>query len=115
MLPANPPPPSCSIRAKMETLVRKTQEEVCAAIEQADGRGKFRTDAWVRNGGGGGISKVPAPAIVFTKSNQAQSRKSGILDVCPGLLQLAYKQNSRAAAVCNATCAWHRARFACLY
>lgn len=34
------------------------QNSICAALEQADGQGKFREDAWERPGGGGGRSRV---------------------------------------------------------
>lgn len=47
-----------SIRQKMEVMIRGAQDSICAAIEEVDGGGKFRTDAWQRAEGGGGISKV---------------------------------------------------------
>lgn len=53
-----PPLPTCrSMMRVMEKMVRETQDKVCAAIEEIDGC-KFRTDAFVRPGGGGGITKV---------------------------------------------------------
>ncbi|HYN77321.1 MAG TPA: coproporphyrinogen III oxidase, partial [Lamprocystis sp. (in: g-proteobacteria)] len=30
------------------------QARICAALEQADGSGRFREEAWERPGGGGG-------------------------------------------------------------
>ena len=34
------------------------QDEICNSLEQADGVGKFVTDSWQREQGGGGVSKV---------------------------------------------------------
>ena len=45
------------MRAKFEAMIRKKQDEICAAIEAVDGN-KFREDSWTRPGGGGGISRV---------------------------------------------------------
>jgi len=45
------------MRAKFEAMIRKKQDEICAAIEAVDGK-KFREDSWTRPGGGGGISRV---------------------------------------------------------
>ncbi len=45
------------MRGQFETVIRKAQDEITAAVEALDG-GKFREDAWMRPGGGGGISRV---------------------------------------------------------
>lgn len=42
---------------RMEKMVRETQAKVVAAIEEVDGC-QFRTDAFTRAGGGGGITRV---------------------------------------------------------
>jgi hypothetical protein len=34
------------------------QDEICRALEQVDGRGRFREDLWVRDEGGGGRTRV---------------------------------------------------------
>lgn len=34
------------------------QDQICAALEQADGTGRFVEDAWQREGGGGGRTRV---------------------------------------------------------
>lgn len=57
-----------SMRAKFEQLCRKSQASICKAIEELDGEGKFRSDAWVRENGGGGISRVLAGGKVFEKA-----------------------------------------------
>ena len=43
------------------------QNEICAKLEQADGGGKFISDAWERPGGGGGVSRVLAGGNVIEK------------------------------------------------
>eukprot|EP00243_Klebsormidium_subtile_P003000 TRINITY_DN16132_c0_g1_i1.p1 TRINITY_DN16132_c0_g1~~TRINITY_DN16132_c0_g1_i1.p1 ORF type:complete len:428 (-),score=100.75 TRINITY_DN16132_c0_g1_i1:336-1577(-) len=52
---------------KFEKVIREIQDEVCAAIEQLDGK-KFREDSWEREGGGGGISRVLQDGNVFEKA-----------------------------------------------
>eukprot|EP01023_Acetabularia_acetabulum_P005489 TRINITY_DN12242_c0_g2_i1.p1 TRINITY_DN12242_c0_g2~~TRINITY_DN12242_c0_g2_i1.p1 ORF type:complete len:378 (+),score=70.58 TRINITY_DN12242_c0_g2_i1:132-1136(+) len=47
-----------SMKAKFEKAIRAAQNNICAAIEEADGYGKFQVDAWTREGGGGGITRV---------------------------------------------------------
>ncbi|MFT5618954.1 MAG: coproporphyrinogen III oxidase [Arenicella sp.] len=37
---------------------RELQLSICEALEQADGKGKFKEDAWEREGGGGGKARV---------------------------------------------------------
>jgi coproporphyrinogen III oxidase len=44
------------------------QKEICAAVEKVDGKGKFKEDAWTREGGGGGISCVLSDGSVFEKA-----------------------------------------------
>jgi coproporphyrinogen III oxidase len=40
-----------SMRRKFEALCRGAQNSICKAIEELDGEGKFREDAWVRESG----------------------------------------------------------------
>lgn len=57
-----------SMRKKFEQLCRNAQAEICSAIEELDGEGKFKEDAWIRESGGGGISRVLAGGKVFEKA-----------------------------------------------
>ncbi len=52
--------------------MRETQDKVCAAIEEIDGC-KFRTDAFIRPGGGGGITRVMQGGRVWEKAGVAVS------------------------------------------
>ncbi|MCO5588816.1 hypothetical protein L7F22_042776 [Adiantum nelumboides] len=56
-----------SMRAKFEKMIRKAQDEICAAVEAVDGS-SFREDSWVRPGGGGGISRVLQDGKVWEKA-----------------------------------------------
>jgi coproporphyrinogen III oxidase len=44
------------------------QDRICAALEQDDGRERFREDAWDRPEGGGGRSRVLADGAVFEQA-----------------------------------------------
>jgi hypothetical protein len=63
-----------SMRRKFESLCRNAQASICKAIEDLDGEGKFRSDAWVRENGGGGISRVLSGGKVFEKVRTAPHR-----------------------------------------
>lgn len=56
-----------SMRSRFEQMIRKAQNSICAEVETVDG-GKFREDAWVRENGGGGISRVLQGGKVFEKA-----------------------------------------------
>lgn len=56
-----------SMRARFEAMIRKAQDDICAQVEELDGS-KFLEDAWVRENGGGGISRVMQGGNVFEKA-----------------------------------------------
>jgi coproporphyrinogen III oxidase len=43
------------------------QQEICTALEQEDGKGKFTEEKWEREGGGGGITRVLQHGNVIEK------------------------------------------------
>ena len=57
-----------TFRARFEKLIRDGQNSICAAIEAEDGEGKFQEDAWCREGGGGGVSRVMQNGKVWEKA-----------------------------------------------
>lgn len=57
-----------AMRAKFEKMCREAQDAICKAVEEVDGEGKFHQDAWVREDGGGGISRVLAGGKVWEKA-----------------------------------------------
>ncbi len=57
-----------SMRRRFEALCRNAQANICKAVEEIDGEGKFQSDAWVRENGGGGVSRVLQGGKVFEKA-----------------------------------------------
>ena len=55
------------------------QDTITQGLEQADGRGRFREDAWQRPGGGGGRSRVLEEGDLFEKAGVNWSDVAGEL------------------------------------
>ncbi|CAM8912118.1 unnamed protein product [Rhodiola kirilowii] len=70
---------SSSVRSRFEKMIRDAQDTVCAAIEAADGGGKFKEDVWSRPGGGGGISRVLQDGAVWEKAGVNVSVVYGVM------------------------------------
>ncbi|MFZ2208640.1 MAG: oxygen-dependent coproporphyrinogen oxidase [Porticoccaceae bacterium] len=49
------------------TWLRSLQDHICAELEAEDGAAKFREDAWLREGGGGGVSRVLTEGAAIEK------------------------------------------------
>ncbi len=56
------------LRTRAADYFRSLQDSVCSALEALDGAARFREDAWQREGGGGGRSRVLADGAVFEKA-----------------------------------------------
>ena len=69
----SPPPNVAAVKAYLLTL----QDAICAALEQEDDGGKFRTDEWSRPEGGGGRTRLLADGAVFEKAGVAFSHVRG--------------------------------------
>lgn len=54
-------------RNQVTQFFQNLQMEICDALEQTDGKGKFRTDAWQREGGGGGVSRILQDGNIIEK------------------------------------------------
>ncbi len=57
-----------SLRTRAETLFRKLQDEITAALEILDGSEKFFQETWERPGGGGGQTRILKEGSVFEKA-----------------------------------------------
>ena len=55
------------IKDKWIVIVHDLQTKICKAVEKADGHAFFNEDKWVREEGGGGITKVIANGAVIEK------------------------------------------------
>jgi coproporphyrinogen III oxidase len=63
--------------AAVERYLRDLQDRICAALESADGEGRFVEDAWTRAEGGGGRSRVMKQGAVFEQAGVGFSEVSG--------------------------------------
>lgn len=52
----------------IKTYLMTLQDTICAALEGEESMGKFKEDAWEREGGGGGRTRVLADAAVFEQA-----------------------------------------------
>lgn len=72
-----------ALRREAEAWFRDLQDRICAALEEVDGRARFREDRWQREGGGGGITRILQDGAVFEKGGVNTSEVFGSL--LPGL------------------------------
>lgn len=63
---------------QVKTFLLQLQQEICQALEQEDGKGRFITDEWIREAGGGGITRVIENGEVFEKGGVNFSHVYGI-------------------------------------
>ena len=56
-----------AIRDQWIAYIRDLQDRICAGLEKCDGKARFREDAWERDGGGGGRTRVIENGDVFEK------------------------------------------------
>ena len=63
--------------AAVKTYLLSLQDRICTALEQEDGTGQFREDAWTRPEGGGGRSRVLTDGAVFEKAGVGFSHVTG--------------------------------------
>jgi coproporphyrinogen III oxidase len=61
------PPEIARIHRELAAALPRLQDEICAALERADGSARFSTDPWERPGGGGGVSRVLQEGVVLEK------------------------------------------------
>jgi coproporphyrinogen III oxidase len=75
--------PTPSNVAPVRTYLLALQDTICAALEEEDGRGRFRVDEWTRPEacqpglGGGGRTRVLTDGAVFEKAGVAFSHVRG--------------------------------------
>lgn len=56
-----------SIKEDWIEFIHQLQDDICAALELCDGKSKFVEELWVREGGGGGKTRVIKGGDVFEK------------------------------------------------
>ena len=63
----------------IESYFKTLQDEICQALERADGKAKFHEDSWERPGGGGGRTRVLKNGAVIEKGGVNFSMVHGTL------------------------------------
>jgi coproporphyrinogen III oxidase len=63
----------------MSRFALSLQDEICAALERLDGAARFKEDAWTREGGGGGRTRVLERGQLFEKAGVNTSAVHGEL------------------------------------
>ncbi len=56
------------LRTRTQEFFSYLQDKICRALEEADGRARFREDLWKREGGGGGRTRVIEGGALFEKA-----------------------------------------------
>ncbi len=67
------------LKGNMVAFTGSLQDEICRALERTDGEGSFREDLWVREGGGGGSTRILEGGAVFEKAGVNTSAVFGEL------------------------------------
>lgn len=70
---------NASIKKRFTSFIQDLQNEICTALEEVDGKAKFRYDDWERKGGGGGHSRIIEKGDVFEKGGVSTSTVHGEL------------------------------------
>ncbi|XXF77475.1 oxygen-dependent coproporphyrinogen oxidase [Myxococcaceae bacterium GXIMD 01537] len=69
-----------TLKGRMVEFIHALQDDICGALERLDGQARFREDAWVREGGGGGRSRVLEDGAVLEKAGVNTSVVFGELE-----------------------------------
>jgi coproporphyrinogen III oxidase len=67
------------MRTQTQEFLASLQDKICAGLEAADGAARFREDNWLREGGGGGRTRVMEEGAVFEKAGVNFSAVQGVL------------------------------------
>ncbi|MDX5340129.1 MAG: oxygen-dependent coproporphyrinogen oxidase [Cyclobacteriaceae bacterium] len=64
-------------KEEIAEIYRQMQDHICQGLEKADGKGKFREDAWERPEGGGGRTRIFESGAIIEKGGVAFSAVHG--------------------------------------
>ena len=67
------------MKEKFYDHIVRLQKTICKELEKIDGKGKFFEDKWVREGGGGGNTKILENGELIEKGGVNISKVYGIL------------------------------------
>ena len=77
--------PPADSRQRISTFLKQLQDQICQGLEAADGEGKFQEDAWQREEGGGGRSRVLKSGAILEQGGVGFSEVWG-KDLPPSIL-----------------------------
>lgn len=77
---------------RVESFFKNLQDDICFAIEATDGKSKFKEDAWNREGGGGGRTRVLEEGRIIDKGGV---NWSGVYGELPLNIQKALQLESK--------------------
>ncbi len=79
--PAYAPPPAGAAddRARAAAWTASVHDRITAMVTALDGGGAFAEEAWAREGGGGGVSRLMTEGRVFEKAGVNRSTVHGVL------------------------------------
>lgn len=93
-----------SIKETFNAYILGLQNTICAALEEVDGRQRFREDRWLRPEGGGGITRVISGGNVFEKGGVNTSAVHGEL---PQAMQEAFGVDGKCFFACGLSLVLH--------
>lgn len=70
-----------AIKDQFTNYIHNLQNTICATIETLDGKARFEEDRWIREEGGGGITRIMADGAVIEKGGVNTSIVTGNLPV----------------------------------
>jgi len=76
-----------TIASAFDRFILDLQNKICSDVEMSDGKGKFITDNWSREEGGGGVTRIIKEGRVFEKGGVNTSKVFGKL---PPVMQEAF-------------------------
>ena len=73
------PDPGSDLFERAASFFSELQTDLCRTLAEADGGAEFRSDAWQRPGGGGGVARVLEGGALFEKAGVNWSNVDGEL------------------------------------
>jgi coproporphyrinogen III oxidase len=67
------------MRERTQEFFKYLQDRICLALEEYEGKSLFREDIWMREGGGGGRTRVMEDGVIFEKAGVNFSAVEGLL------------------------------------
>lgn len=93
-----------NVKERFTAYIHRLQDQICDALEAADGKASFMEDKWDRPEGGGGITRVIGDGAVFEKGGVNTSVVHGDL---PPAMQQAFSVGESRFFACGLSLVLH--------